>query len=45
MALSDEERREKKNTIQRKYRARPEIRAKYNESNKVRMRKYNKNQM
>ena len=42
MALSYQERKAKKNAIQKKYRARPEIRAKYNETNKVRMREYNK---
>jgi len=42
MVLTDEERREKKNIIQRKYRERPEIKAKYNESNKIRMKEYNK---
>ena len=42
MSLSYQERKAKKNAIQKKYRARPEIRAKYNETNKVRMREYNK---
>jgi len=42
VALSYQERKAKKNAIQKKYRARPEIRAKYNETNKVRMREYNK---
>jgi len=42
VALSYQERKAKRNAIQKKYRARPEIRAKYNETNKVRMREYNK---
>jgi len=42
LVFSEEERKAKKNAIQKKYRARPEIKAKYNEKNKERMKKYNK---
>jgi len=42
MTLSDEERKARKNAWQKKNRQKPEVRAKENEKNKIRMRKYNK---